>query len=156
MFFKKKRIDVLAPVGGELIDIGDVQDDIFSVGILGKGVAVVPAENEICAPVPGMVASIFPTHHAVGMTTREGLELLIHVGINTVNLGGAGFEMKVQKGACVKAGNLLIAEDISEIKRQGYRTEIPVIICNPDNFSSIICMPPGKVEKGDTIMQLLL
>ena len=156
MFFKKKVIDILSPVNGELISIEDVPDAMFKGGMLGKGVAVIPEENEICAPVQGIVTTIFPTGHAIGMTTSEGIELLIHVGINTVNLGGVGFEMKVQKGYGVKAGNVLLTVDVSELKRQGYRSETPIIICNPDNFKEIICTSPGKVKKGDLIMKVLL
>lgn len=156
MFLKKKELEILSPVSGELISLKDVPDSNFRDGIMGKGLAIIPAENRIYAPVSGVVTSLFPTLHAIGITTKEGVELLIHVGINTVNLGGVCFEAKVDKGAGVKRGNLLITADIRKIIREGYNIAIPIVICNADEFKDITYTALGMVSKGDIIMKVKL
>lgn len=156
MFLKKKGLEILAPVSGELISIEYVPDNTFSVGTLGEGVAIIPEDNNIYAPVSGIVNSIFPTLHAIGITTKEGIEILIHVGINTVNLGGVGFEAKVGEKAGIRTGNLLLTADMDSIKRAGYSTVTPIVICNPNECKEIIYMTPGKVNKGDVIMRVKL
>lgn len=156
MFFRKNKLDIAAPVSGEIVHLENVPDDVFSKGILGKGIAIIPNEGEIYAPVSGLITSFFPTSHAVGITTAEGLELLIHVGINTVNLGGVGFETKVSEGVKVQKGNLMLKIDIQNIKRWGYNTVTPIIICNPDEFKGITYIANGEVNKGDVIMRIEL
>lgn len=156
MFLKKKELDIVSPVRGELIGIENVPDNTFSVGTLGKGVAIIPEDNNIYAPAAGIVNSIFPTLHAIGITTKEGVEILIHVGINTVNLGGVGFEAKVSRKAGIRAGTLLLTADIDSIKRAGYSIVTPIVICNPNEFKEVIYMTPGKVDKGDVIMKVKL
>ena len=156
MLFKKKEIKVLAPFEGEMVDIENMSDKSFGIGIAGKGVAIIPHENEVHSPVSGIITSFFPTLHAIGITTKEGLEVLIHVGINTVNLGGIGFEAKVREGAGVRAGNLLLNADINLIKRLSYDVVTPIIICNPNDFKEIIYSKYGKVNKGDIIMRVKL
>ena len=156
MVFREKKLDIAAPVSGETVTLENVPDDVFSKGILGKGIAIIPNEGEIYAPVSGIITSFFPTSHAIGITTAEGLELLIHVGINTVNLGGAGFETGVSKGVKVKKGSLMLKIDIQNIKRCGYNIVTPIIICNPDKFKDITYIAEGEVNKGDVIMRIEL
>ena len=154
MLFKKKEIEVLAPFDREIINVEAVPDKDFTTGALGKGVAIIPQDNEVCAPVSGIVTSVFPTFHAIGITTKEGLEILIHVGINTVNLGGMYFDAKVCEKAGVKVGNVLLTVNINKIQRLGYDIITPIVICNPDDFKEIIYRESGKVKKGDVIMRV--
>lgn len=154
MLFKKKEIEVLAPFDGEIINVEAVPNKDFTTGALGKGVAVIPQDNEVCAPVSGIITSLFPTLHAIGITTKEGLEVLVHVGINTVNLGGMCFDSKVRENARVKAGNVLLTASLNKIQRLGYDIVTPVFICNPNDFKEISCREPGKVRKGDVIMRV--
>ena len=156
MFFRKKQLDIGAPVSGEILSLENVPDDVFSKGILGKGIAIIPKEGEIYAPVSGIITSFFPTSHAIGITTEDGVELLIHVGINTVNLGGVGFETRVSEGVKVKKGSLMLEVDIQSIKRWGYNIVTPIVVCNPDKFKGITYMAGGEVNKGDVIMRIEL
>lgn len=152
MFFKKKEVKIVSPVKGRLISIKDVPDMTFSEEMVGKGVAIIPEKNEIYSPVDGKITTVFITGHAVGITTKEGVDLLIHIGMDTVNLKGEGFEVKVEDGKHVKAGDLLIVADFEGIKAKGYTLETPIIVCNPDDFKNITYAEPGNVEKGDVIM----
>lgn len=154
MLFKKKEVAILAPFDGEIINVEAIPDEDFTTGTLGKGVAIIPKENEVCAPVSGIITSLFPTLHAIGITTKEGIEVLIHVGINTVNLGGMCFESKVCEKAKVKAGNLLLTTSLNKIQRLGYDIVTPIFICNPNDFKEIIYRESGKVKKGDVIMRV--
>ena len=156
MFFKKRELEILAPFAGKIKRIEEVSDSIFGGGKPGKGIAIIPEENEIYSPVSGVITSLFPTLHAIGITTKEGLELLIHIGINTVNLGGVGFEAKIQEKAGVKVGNLLLIADINGIKRAGYSTATPIVVCNPNEFKEIICTEEASVKRGDVIMRVKL
>ena len=155
MFFKKKELEIVSPMKGRLISIKDVPDVTFSEEMIGKGVAVIPEENEIYSPVDGEITTVFPTFHAIGLTTKEGIDLLIHIGLDTVNLKGEGFDIKVKEGDSVKAGDLLVITDIEKIKQSGYRLESPVLICNPEKCKKIIYSKPAAVNKGDVIMKFL-
>ena len=147
MFFKKKEVEIVAPVNGKLISLKDVPDPTFSEEMVGKGVAIIPEGNEIESPVDGKITTVFITGHAVGITTKEGIDLLIHIGMDTVNLKGEGFEVKVKDGKQVKPGDLLLVADLDKLKEKGYRLETPIIICNPDQFKSFTYTEPGNVKK---------
>lgn len=153
MFFRKKETEIVSPVKGKLIRLQDVPDPTFSEEMVGKGVAVIPEENEIYAPADGKITSVFPTGHAIGLTTREGIDLLIHIGLDTVELKGEGFEAKVKEGASVKLGDLLLLADLEKIRQAGCRLESPVIICNPDQCKKIVYAEPAAVDRGDLIMK---
>lgn len=154
MFFKKKEVEIVSPMKGQLISIKDVPDATFSEEMVGKGLAILPEENEIYSPVAGKITTVFITGHAVGITTKEGIDLLIHIGMDTVNLKGEGFEVKVKDGDHIKAGDLLIVADFDKLKEKGYSLETPVIICNPDQFKNITYTEPGNINKGDVIMKV--
>ena len=154
MFFKKKEVEIVAPVNGKLISLKDVPDPTFSEEMVGKGVAIIPEGNEIYSPADGKITTVFITGHAVGITTKEGIDLLIHIGMDTVNLKGEGFEVKVKDGKQVKPGDLLLVADLDKLKEKGYRLETPIIICNPDQFKSFTYTEPGNVKKGDVIMKV--
>ncbi len=151
-FMKKKGISIAAPVKGECIPISEVADPTFAEEILGKGIAVKPAEGKIYAPADGVVSTVFPTGHAVGVTTPEGVEILIHVGLDTVQLKGQFFRTLVEENQQVSKGDLLLEADISEIAGAGYDTVTPVIICNSSDCSEVKCMAGGQVNVGDEVI----
>ena len=153
MFFKKKELELVSPVKGKLISIKEVPDVTFSEEMVGKGVAVIPEENELCSPADGTITTVFPTLHAIGLTTKDGIDILLHIGLDTVNLQGEGFEVKVKEGDEVKAGDLLVVVDFEKVKQAGYKLETPVIICNPDDCKKIIYVDPTSVNKGDAIIK---
>lgn len=155
MFFKKKELEIVSPVKGRLISIKDVPDITFSEEMVGKGVAVIPEENELYSPVSGTVTTVFPTSHAIGLTTKDGIDILLHIGLDTVNLQGEGFEVKVKEGDEVKAGDLLVVVDFEKVKQAGYKLETPVIICNPEQCKKLAYTKPQAVNKGDVIIKYL-
>lgn len=128
---------IASPVKGKLITLEDVPDDTFAQGILGQGAAVVPSEGKVVAPADGEISSIFDTKHAVGITLGNGVEILVHVGINTVEMEGKGFEAFVKEGDKVTKGQTLVEFSIDKIKEAGYKTETPVIITNTDDYASV-------------------
>lgn len=155
MFFKKKELEIVSPVKGKLISIKEVPDVTFSEEMVGKGVAVLPEENELCSPADGTITTVFPTLHAIGLTTKDGIDILLHIGLDTVNLKGEYFDVKVKEGDEVKAGDLLVATDFEKIKLAGYRLETPVIICNPEQCKKLTYTKPQAVNKGDVIIKYL-
>lgn len=146
---------VAAPVTGEVKELSEVEDEAFSSGALGKGFAIVPSEGKIYAPVDGTVSTFFPTGHAIGLLSDGGTEVLIHVGMDTVKLNGKGFTPKVQQGAKVKKGDLLLEFDINLIKKEGYSTVTPVIITNSDDYADVIPTDAKQITHGDDAITLL-
>lgn len=143
--FKDQAIS--APIEGTVVELKDVKDPVFSAGTIGKGIAVKPTNNEVRAPFDGKVISVFPTKHAIGLKSENGVELLIHLGIDTVNLKGKYFESKVKDGQEIKKGDLLETFDVKEIKTAGYDTIVPIIVTNSNNFDDVI---PEK-KNGDNV-----
>lgn len=157
-FLKKKEDDkiVLAsPVKGKAVPLGEVSDPIFSEELLGKGIAVIPTEGKIYAPADGEVTMIFDTLHAVSLTNVEGVEILIHVGIDTVNLKGEGFKSHIKAGDQVKKGDLLLTVDLDVIKNAEYDTITPIIISNSDDYAEVRTLTLGEVDSGDEIISIL-
>ena len=148
----KKDIKIAAPVKGECIPISEVADPTFAEEILGKGMAIKPTDGKFYAPCDGTISTLFPTGHAVGLTTSEGVELLIHVGLDTVQLKGQFFNSKVEADQAVKKGDLLLEADIEEISKAGYDTVTPVLICNSDEYSKIECKTSGAIAPGEDII----
>lgn len=128
-FFKRKKSDVVAPIDGELIDLSDVNDEVFSQRMMGDGFAVIPSDLavEIVAPIDGEVAMIPDTKHAIGLKDKSGLEVLVHVGVDTVNLNGEGFESLVSVGDKVEKGQPLMKIDQKLFKNKGYDCTTMVI-----------------------------
>lgn len=152
--FAKSGIVVGAPVAGSLVSIRDVSDPTFGEEILGKGVAIIPSDNRIYAPVDGKVATVFPTGHAVAVVGNDGMEILIHVGLDTVKLNGEHFTIHAEEGQEVKKGDLLLEADLEQIKASGYDIITPIVICNTDEFTEIQPEEPKTVAPGDDIMKL--
>lgn len=149
---KDNSIKIGAPVTGKLVSIKEVNDPTFSDEILGKGAAIIPSDNRICSPVDGTVATVFPTGHAAAVTSDDGVEVLIHVGLDTVKLNGEHFTVHATEGQKVKKGDLLLEADMEQIKAAGYDTITPVIICNTDEFAQVDPAEPGDVAQGSDVL----
>lgn len=129
--------EVNQPIEGKIIPLNQVEDDVFSQEVLGKGIAIIPSEGKVYAPFDGTVITLFPTKHAIGIVSDNGCEVLIHIGMNTVQLNGKYFTSHVQQGDKVKKGQLLVEFDIDHILQEGYNLETPVIITNTKDYSNI-------------------
>lgn len=152
--FKKKDIVISSPMKGKCVGIKEVSDPTFGEEILGKGVAIIPADGKVYAPADGVITTIFPTGHAVGMTTDDGVELLIHVGLDTVALKGEGFQIIGKDDQKVKKGDLLIEADLEKLKAAGYDVITPVIVCNTDAYSEVLGDTDREVDPGDSILNI--
>lgn len=139
---------LLSPLAGRVIPLSEVHDQMFAKGLLGQGVAVEPTGDKVVAPSDAKVEAIFPTGHAVALHTNEGLDILIHVGLDTVKLEGRHFRVHAAVGDTVKRGDVLIEFDRSAIVADGYDVTVPILICNSVEFASI----KGKV--GETVSEL--
>ena len=144
---------VYSPLKGKAVALADVPDETFSTEVLGKGAAVEPAEGTVFAPADGEVSMLFDTNHAIGLTLDNGMEILIHIGINTVELNGEGFTAHVSDGERVTRGQKLISFDKALIESKGYKTVTPVIITNADDYSEIALMANGNVEVLDELIK---
>ncbi|MCR4695103.1 MAG: PTS glucose transporter subunit IIA [Pseudobutyrivibrio sp.] len=153
-FKKKKQVEVKAPATGEVVDLSRVSDPTFGQKMLGDGFAVIPSVGEIYAPVDAEVAMVFDTGHACGLKTEDGMEILIHIGIDTVQMKGQGFEPQVKVGDKVSAGTLLIKVDLDQVKEAGYDIITPVIFSNQANFKFDGPVLFGNVNHGDQILSL--
>ena len=154
LFGEKEGDVLLSPVPGKAIPMSEVNDPTFSQEILGKGTAVIPSEGRIAAPADGEITMVFDTKHAISMNTSSGAELIIHVGLDTVQLKGKYFTAHVKAGDQVKAGDLLLEFDLQKIKDQGYDVTTPVIVCNSQAFPGIKCLAGMEVKALDKIIEL--
>jgi len=154
--FKKKDVEVGSPANGKCVSIKSVPDPTFGEEILGKGVAVEPSEGKFYAPADGTVSTLFTTRHAVGVTTAEGVEILIHVGLDTVNLKGEHFTAHVKEGDAVRKGTLLLEADLKAIEEAGYKTITPIVICNTGDFKDVVPGEERMVSAGDCVLSIKL
>lgn len=143
-----------ACLNGTVVPLADVKDEAFASGVLGNGIAIEPSDGELVAPADGEISSTFETHHAVGMTTADGAELLMHIGIDTVKLGGKHFTYHVNEGDKVKKGQPLIRFELEAIKAEGYPVTTPVIVCNTDDYAAVETKASGTVKQGDALLEL--
>ena len=139
---------------GTVVPLAEVKDEAFASGALGDGIAIEPTDGELVAPADGEISSTFETHHAVGMTTVDGAELLMHIGIDTVKLGGKHFTYLVNEGDKVRKGQPLIRFDIEAIKAEGYPVTTPLIVCNTDDYAAVAAKASGTVKQGDALLEL--
>ena len=146
---------VLTPAEGELIAMEQIPDETFASGVLGKGAAILPEEGKVYAPADGEITALFPTLHAIGMKTEEGAELLIHIGLDTVQLNGEGFEAHIQNGDRVEKGQLLISFDKELIEGKGYCLETPVLITNSDDYLEVAEIASGRILPGEGLLKAL-
>ncbi|MCY7022623.1 PTS system trehalose-specific EIIBC component [Streptococcus sanguinis] len=146
-------VTITSPLAGEVKELSQATDPVFAQGLMGRGVVIVPSQGELVSPVNGRVTVFFPTKHAIGILSDEGVEILMHIGMDTVNLEGKGFEGYVSQGDKVKVGDKLISFDIDMIKKAGYVTETPVIITNSDKYQvEVLEQLPRVVERGSQLM----
>lgn len=145
---------ICAPIEGEAVPCAEIRDLTFQKEMLGKSVAIKPAVGKVYAPADGKIEMVIETLHAVSMSSDQGAEILIHVGIDTVALKGKYFKSYVKEGAVVKRGELLMEFDIEAITAEGYDVISPVIICNSDDYAEVEKIVGKAVAVGETIMKL--
>lgn len=151
---KDKISTILAPIEGYACPLREVNDPTFGQEILGKGIAIKPSKGRVVSPIDGTVELVFDTKHAVSITGDSGEEILIHIGIDTVNLKGKYFTTHVKAGDKVKAGDLLVEFDMEQIKESGYDTITPIIICNSGEYKEINAIPSKEVKELDDIINI--
>lgn len=145
-------LSLAAPIAGDVIPLSEVDDQTFATGLLGQGVAIRPTADRVIAPADAKVEAIFPTGHAVALNTVDGLDVLIHVGLNTVELDGRHFKVHAQVGDTVHAGDVLIEFDRKAIEAEGYDVTVPILVCNSVEFSSIKGPVGTHVEEMDQLI----
>ena len=145
--------EVVSPLAGQVKPLSQATDPVFSSGVMGQGVVIEPSQGELVSPVNGTVTVLFPTKHAVGIVSEEGVEMLMHIGMDTVSLDGKGFEAHVAQGDKVTVGQKLISFDMDIIKKAGLVTETPVIITNQDDFQADVQGTlPREINRGEELM----
>jgi PTS system beta-glucosides-specific IIC component len=152
--FKKEAID--SPLTGVIKPLADVDDPVFASGAMGKGIAIEPTIGKAVSPVNGTITTVFPTGHAIGIMSDQGAEILIHIGINTVQLGGKYYSPVVKQGDRVNQGDLLVNFDIEKIKEAGYPVTTPIIITNTDRYIDIIDMNKEAVQEKEALLTLVV
>lgn len=140
---------IASPLTGRAMPLSEAPDEVFASGAMGKGIAIEPTEGVVKSPVNGTVVTIFPTGHAIGLVTENGAEILIHIGLDTVNLEGRGFEKLVASGDKVEAGQELVRFDIALIKAAGYQTVTPIIVTNSPDYADILVTAETDIQQGD-------
>lgn len=150
-----ESIMVKSPLEGTVKDLAEVNDAVFSDGLMGKGIAIEPKVGKVIAPFDGVVEAIFNTNHAIGLKSNDGVEVLIHIGLDTVNLEGKYFKSHVTNGQEIKAGDLLVEFDIDGIRKEGYDVITPFIITNCDKFNDVIAVKNGEVTNNDDLLNLV-
>ena len=149
------QIEIGSPIKGKVLKLESIQDEAFASGILGKGAAILPEEGMVYAPADGVIATLFPTLHAIGMKTDEGVELLIHIGLDTVQLNGEGFQAMIQQGDRVKKGQLLVTFDKDFIEGKGFCIETPVLVANSDDFLDVVETQKEQIVPGEDFLSVL-
>ncbi len=152
---KAKKITLASPLKGTVIKLSDVKDEAFSSGALGKGIAIEPEEGVLYAPADGTISALFPTGHAIGLTTETGLELLMHVGMDTVQLDGKGFQAFVETGEMVKQGQKLLEFDRKRISEAGYSLVTPILVTNTEDFEMVEPVEGKEVQVGDSLLYVM-
>ncbi len=149
-FFKKKPTVVVAPISGELVKLEDVKDEVFSQKLAGDGVAIIPSSGEIVAPIDGVITRLFPTRHAFLITTKDNLEVMVHIGLDTVELKGEGFKVLKQEGDKVVVNTPIITVDLDYLKSKGKDIVTPIVI----DGKSIYNIKLGLVKSGEPIFEV--
>ncbi|MBY6178989.1 MULTISPECIES: PTS glucose transporter subunit IIA [Staphylococcus] len=145
-----KEIEIYAPLTGEYINIEDIPDPVFAQKMMGEGFGINPTEGEVVSPIEGKVDNVFPTKHAIGLKADNGLEILVHIGLDTVQLDGQGFEILVSSGDTVQVGDPLLKFDLEYISNNAKDVISPIIITNSDQTESIHVNDVKAVIKGET------
>ncbi len=153
-FLKRKKRDVFAPVDGQLMDLGSVDDEVFAQRMAGDGVAILPVGEIFTAPIDGVITKIFSTNHAYSVKSKQDLEVLVHIGLETVALKGEGFERLAQEGDEVKAGDPIIKADLNYIKEHAKDIITPILITDESKYEAID-KNTNVVITGDAIMEVI-
>lgn len=148
-----RQQEIASPMNGKVLKLEEIRDDAFASGVLGRGMAIVPEEGKVFAPADGVISTLFPTLHAIGMETDDGAELLIHIGLDTVQLNGEGFEAVIHEGDRVKKGQLMITFDKEFIESKGFCMETPVIVTNSDDYLDVVPMADGEIRAGEILLK---
>lgn len=151
---KTKVTNLYSPVTGKMMKLNNVPDKVFASGMMGEGVAFDLTDKKVCAPCDGEITMIFPTMHAFGMKLKKGVEILIHIGLDTVELNGEGFEQIAKVGDTVKMGDPIIIVNIDVIKEKGYNLSTPMIITNSKEFNIIECENDTVITGKTMVMQI--
>lgn len=149
-FLKKEEFKIVAVVDGKLISIRDVPDQMFSEKMMGDGYAIIPSGGEVVAPITGTVESVFPTGHAVGIRSKDGIECIVHVGLDTVELNGEGFCAKVKQGDKVKAGDSIILFDKALLEGKGYNLTVMVVF--PSGYDHVFDLESRNVLANEVLI----
>ncbi|WP_217956281.1 beta-glucoside-specific PTS transporter subunit IIABC [Enterococcus gallinarum] len=150
-----ERVVLSSPLAGRVVPLNEVKDQVFSSGAMGKGIAIDPANGTLVAPADGTITTLFPTGHAIGLTTTDGVEILMHIGMDTVELEGKGFEIFVKQEDQVKKGELLVKFDLSLIKEAGYSTVTPIVVTNTPNYLDVLDMNQEDVLQGEDFLAIV-
>ncbi|WP_425380708.1 PTS sugar transporter subunit IIA [Spiroplasma endosymbiont of Stenodema calcarata] len=154
LFSKKtKELEIIAPVDGEIIALDQVEDEVFSQKMLGDGIAIKPTAGNFVAPIAGKLVTVFPTGHAYGIKSIHGIEMLLHIGMDTVSLNGKGFNIKVKQDDNIKQGDLLCEVDLAVLKAEKVPSLDTPIVFTPETMSgkTITIVKTGKVKQGEVI-----
>lgn len=154
--FKKKikSVELVSPVNGQMICLKDVPDKVFASEMMGPGVAFISSDGKVYSPCDGELVTVFPTKHALGIKTNNGAELLLHFGLDTVNLEGEGFTLHSEAGRRIKQGDLLLEVDIELIQNKGYKIDMPMIITNSSEYSLNIHECSDILANQEIVMSL--
>lgn len=150
-----KKIEIANPVKGTVVRQEDMADEAFASGVLGKGVAIRPEEGKVYAPADGEISVLFPTFHAIGIHTEEGADLLIHIGLNTVQLEGKGFTPKIRQGDKIRKGQLIMEFDKELIEKEGFSTETPVLVSNADDYADVVARKGDEKAAGEELLTVI-
>ncbi|MGG7177367.1 beta-glucoside-specific PTS transporter subunit IIABC [Clostridium paraputrificum] len=153
---KLEKVVISSPLKGETIKLENIEDEAFASGVLGSGIAIIPSEGKVVAPVDGEVTTLFPSLHAIGITGKDGVEILIHVGLDTVQLEGKGFEAFVKQGDNVTKGQALVNFDMDFIKEAGYSVVTPVVVTNTADFLEVVGTESKSVERESSLITVIL
>ena len=153
IFKKKKQNQLMAPVDGTLVKIEDVSDEVFSTKVMGDGFAIKPSSDMVVSPIAGEITNIFPTKHAISITSNNGLEILLHLGIDTVELNGEPFDVLVQQGQKVSAGDKLVKIDRNMIKEKGKDDMVILVVPNNNNISFDPDISSRNVDTGELVTE---
>lgn len=152
-FKKTSSNELTAPCNGKYIDISDTKDEMFNSKMLGDGIGIITSDSKLYSPVDGEVTMVFPTKHALGIKTSNNIDVLLHIGINTVELDGEPFEVHVKQNQKVQAGDLLVDVDFKKIEEKGYDATLMVVITNSDDYSAIE-KNLGEKSLGEKVMKV--
>lgn len=152
---KLEKEIVVSPINGKVLNLSDIEDAAFSSGVLGQGVAIIPSDGKVVAPVNGVVTTLFPSLHAIGILSDEGVEVLIHIGLNTVQLEGRGFEACIKQGDRITKGQTILKFDIDVIKEAGYSVVTPIVVTNSSQFLDVVQTESKDIELEDNLITVI-